>query len=139
MSARYAALVAMAQTNVQKSATSQKNEKNLGVADIRISNFDVLRLLFYNPYLFKNRVVGEVDLSHLLPAFRSETELSINKRFLTTQNKNLILKNLQFGFRADWTPVMPPVGATPPNFLIGPVAIKKLVKGSQMRLKKGGR
>ena len=49
----------------------------------------------------------------------------INKLFLRTQEKNLILKNLQFGFRADWAPVMPPVGATPVNFLRGTEAIKK--------------
>ena len=83
-------------------------------------------IFFYFCIYLKNRVVlGDVDLSHLLPVFRSKSELSINKRFLKTQDKNLILKNLQFGFRADWTPVMPPVGATPVNFLIGPDAIKK--------------
>ena len=48
-------------------------------------------------------ILGDVDLSRLLPPFRSKHELAINKNFLNTQKKNLILKNLQFGFRADWT------------------------------------
>ena len=57
MSARNAVLVGMAQTNVQKNATSSKNEKDLGVADIRINKFEVLRLSFFflMLYLSKNR------------------------------------------------------------------------------------
>ena len=72
--------------------------------------------------------LGDVELSHVLPVFRSKNELSINERFLKTKNKNLILKNLQFGFRADWAQVMPLVGATPVNFLTGPDAIEKARK-----------
>ena len=49
----------------------------------------------------------------------------INKLFLRAQEKNLILRNLQFGFRADWAPIMPPTGTTPINFLRGADAIKK--------------
>ena len=55
MSARYAALVAMAQTNVQKSATSPKNKKDLGLADIRINKFEVLRLSFFFLMLYLSK------------------------------------------------------------------------------------
>ena len=81
--------------------------------------------------------LGDVELSHVLPVFRSKNELSINERFLKTQNKNLILKNLQFGFRADWTPVMPPVGTNPVNFLVGPDAIKKARQRFKNEVEKG--
>ena len=81
--------------------------------------------------------VGDVELSHVLPVFRSKNELSINERFLKTQNKNLILKNLQFGFRADWTPMMPPVGTNPVNFLVGPDAIKKARQRFKNEVEKG--
>ena len=63
--------------------------------------------------------------------------MEINKHFLKTQNKNLILKNLQFGFRADWAQVMPPVGATPVNFLIGPDAVRKARKRFENEVGKG--
>ena len=82
--------------------------------------------------------LGDVDLSLLLPVFRSKkNELSINERFLKTQDKNLILKNLQFGFRADWSPKMPPVGTTPVYFLIGPDAIKKARQRFKNEMEKG--
>ena len=81
--------------------------------------------------------LGDVDLSRLLPSFRSKHELTINKYFLKAQKKNLILKNLQFGFRADWTPVMPPVGVTPVNFLKGAEAIKKARARFKNEVKKG--
>ena len=64
-------------------------------------------------------------MSHLLPPFRGERDLEINKRFLRGPDKNIILHNLQFGFRADWAPVMPPNNSIPPNFLKGEEAIKK--------------
>ena len=63
--------------------------------------------------------------------------MTINKHFLKTQDKNLILKNLQFGFRADWAQVMPAVGATPVNFLIGPDAIEKARKRFKNEVEKG--
>ena len=63
--------------------------------------------------------------------------MAINKNFFKTQDKNLILKNLQFGFRADWAQVMPPVGATPANFLTGPEAIEKARKRFKEEVKKG--
>ena len=40
-------------------------------------------------------------------------------------NKKLILRNLQFGFRADWAPVMPPTKLNPRNFLKGNRAVEK--------------
>ena len=49
----------------------------------------------------------------------------INKHFLTGLNKKLILRNLQFGFRADWAPVMPPTNLKPKNFLKGSRAVEK--------------
>ena len=63
--------------------------------------------------------------------------MTINKHFFKTQDKNLILKNLQFGFRADWAQVMPPVGATPVNFLTGPDAIEKARKRFKEKVEKG--
>ena len=81
--------------------------------------------------------LGDVTLSHLLPPFRSDYELAINERFLRAQKKNLILKNLQFGFHADWTPIMPPVGVTPVNFLRGSVAIKKARARFKNEMEKG--
>ena len=68
---------------------------------------------------------GDVFLLHLLPPFRDERTVGINIIFLRAHKKNLILKNLQFGFRADWAPIMPPTGTTPLNFLGGTDAIKK--------------
>ena len=64
-------------------------------------------------------------MSHLLPPFRSEREILINEHFLIGPNKKLILRNLQFGFRADWAPEMPPTDTNPKNFLRGVVAVKK--------------
>ena len=72
-----------------------------------------------------------------MPPLRSKHELAINKNFLNTQKKNLILKNLQFGFRADWTPIMPPVGVTPVNFLRGSEAIKKARARFKNEIKNG--
>ena len=81
--------------------------------------------------------LGDVDLSHLLSPFRSKQELTINKHFFKAKEKNLILKNLQFGFRAEWTPVMPPVGATPVNFLRGSDAIRKARARFKNEIEKG--
>ena len=81
--------------------------------------------------------LGDVALSHLLPSYRSEYELSINERFLRAQKKNLILKNLQVGFRADWAPIMPKVLSTPINFLSGAEAIKKARARFKSEVEKG--
>ena len=40
-------------------------------------------------------------------------------------DKNIILHNLQYGFRADWAPEMPPNNSFPTNFLKGEEAIQK--------------
>ena len=85
----------------------------------------------------KTVFLGDVDLSHLLPSYRSKKELAINKNFFKTQDRHIILKNLQFGFRADWTPVMPPVGTNPVNFLVGPDAIKKARQRFKNEVEKG--
>ena len=46
--------------------------------------------------------------------------------FLIGPDKNIILKNLQYGFRADWTPVMPPPPTLiPRNFFGNSTALKK--------------
>ena len=60
--------------------------------------------------------LGDVGLSHLLPPFRGERDLAINKNFLIGPDAEIILDNLQYGFRADWAPVMPPKNAIPANF-----------------------
>ena len=68
---------------------------------------------------------GEVDLSQILPSYRGPRDLEINDKFLVGPNKGKILYNLQFGFRADWAPSMPPAFPTPPNFFNSPEAIAK--------------
>ena len=68
---------------------------------------------------------GEVDLSDILPSYRNSRDLEINKKFLIGADKEKILYNLRYGFRADWAPSMPSTFPTPPNFFNSPVAIQK--------------
>ena len=81
--------------------------------------------------------IGDVILSHLLPSYRGKFELLINSLFLRGQEKDLILKNLQFGFRADWAPLMPPVGTTPVNFLMGAEDVRKAQARFKSEVKMG--
>ena len=67
-------------------------------------------------------------MSKLLPPLRGQRDLLFNKRFLIGPEKNLILRNLEFGFRADWAPVMPPIEKAPRNFLPGAGAVSKARK-----------
>ena len=76
-------------------------------------------------------------LAHLLPPFRGARDLSINGRFLIGPDKNEILRNLQFGFRAYWAPVMPPVSSKARNFLRGKIAIAKARARFVGEVKKG--
>ena len=76
-------------------------------------------------------------MSHLLPPFRSERDILINEHFLIGPNKKLILRNLRFGFRADWAPEMPPTDTNPKNFLRGEVAVKKARARFTGEVKKG--
>ena len=52
----------------------------------------------------------------MLPSYRSKFDLDINERFLIGPHKSKVLRDLEFGFRADWAPTMPPIVNTPPNF-----------------------
>ena len=53
-------------------------------------------------------------------------DLHINDLFfLVVPNKRKILNDLEFGFRADWTPNMPPIFDSPPNFFKNEIAVKK--------------
>ena len=70
-------------------------------------------------------MLGEVDLSHILPSYRGPRDLEINDKFLVGPDKGIILYNLRFGFRADWAPSMPPAFPTPPNFFNSPAAISE--------------
>ena len=45
--------------------------------------------------------------------------------FLVGRDKEKILYNLQFGFRADWAPEMPSTISSPPNFFNTPDALEK--------------
>ena len=49
----------------------------------------------------------------------------INDIFLLGPDKDQILRNLRYGFRADWAPVMPTQNSIPPNFFSCSIAIKK--------------
>ena len=53
----------------------------------------------------------------MLPSFRNHYHLEINERFLIGPQKRKILRDLEFGFRADWATTMPQIAKTPPNFL----------------------
>lgn len=58
--------------------------------------------------------------------------------FLIGPDKNIVLKNLQYGFRADWALVMPPPPTSSPhNFLGNRVAIKKARDRFVGEVKKG--
>ena len=76
-------------------------------------------------------------LSHLLPLFRNKRDLSVNKKFLIGPNKNLILNNLEFGFRAEWAPVIPPANSNPHNFFKGKLAVEKARARFEQEMRKG--
>ena len=78
-----------------------------------------------------------MKLSHLLPPFRSNRDLAINNAFLIGKNKNLILRNLQFGFRASWASEMPPTNSIPHNFLRDKKALMKARARFSQEVKKG--
>ena len=61
----------------------------------------------------------------------------INERFLIGPDKNEILKNLQFGFRAHWAPQLPPTSSKPHNFLKGKIALRKARRRFEAEVKKG--
>ena len=63
--------------------------------------------------------------------------LRINKLFLITCNKFKILKDLEFGFRADWAPIMPPPIPNTPNFFKTDSAIQKCRDRFGSEIKKG--
>ena len=83
-----------------------------------------------------NLASGDIKLSHLLPSYRSSHDLDINKRFLIGHNKKQILKDLEFGFRADWAASMPPTYKTPPNFF-APGGIHRARERFSEEVKKG--
>ena len=63
--------------------------------------------------------------------------LRINDLFLVTPDKYLILKNLEFGFRADWAQEMPPHSTDSPNFFHSKIAIEKCRARFDAEIKKG--
>ena len=107
----------------------------VGLSSRRNKNQSVV----YGALVFKQRltVQGDVALSHLLPLFRNKHDLSINKKFLIGPNRNLILNNLKFGFRAEWAPVIPPVNSSPHNFFKGELAVTKARARFKQEIQKG--
>ena len=76
-------------------------------------------------------------MSSLLPSFRDKHMIQINSRFLITCNKYKILKDLEFWFRADWAPKMPPHWSISPNFFKSENAIEKCRTRFDSEIKKG--
>ena len=76
-------------------------------------------------------------LSHLLPPFRGERDLQINKMFLIGPHAKIILDNLQYGFREDWAHIMPPTNSIPCNFLKSREAVQKARERFMGEIRKG--
>ena len=81
--------------------------------------------------------IGEVNLANVLPSYRSPRDLAVNNGFLIGPNKDIILYNLQFGFRADWAPELPPTISSPPNFFKTKAAIDKCRARFDAEIRKG--
>ena len=87
-----------------------------------------LALSQFTNNLISNKAImglGDVDLHKFLPSFRNPLELYCNERFLIGNNKDQVLKDLKYGLRADWTPVMPHIYPSPCNFFPSPAAVQK--------------